>query len=109
MVEENATIQQNSMTHYYAAEFDDCPHNYGKVILRETGLETTVSIDLNGIETVLIQADRDQWGVFIEVAGICIAQEDKTRSFLDALSKVLNELRRKVEFETKEATNGNNN
>lgn len=104
MSEENETTQSKNMTHYYAAEFDDCPHNSGKVILRETGLETTVSIDLNGTETVLIQTDRDQWGVFIEVAGICIAQEDQTRSFLDALSKVLNELRRKVEFETKEAT-----
>ena len=109
MVEENATIQSNVVTHYYAAEFDDCPRHSGKVILRETGLETTVSIDLNGTETVLIQTDRDQWGVFIDIAGICVAQEDQTRSFLDALSKVLNELRRKVEFETKEATNGSNN
>jgi hypothetical protein len=100
---------EDTITHYYAAEFDDCPNHSGKVILRETGLETTVSIDLNGTETVLIQADRDQWGVFLEIGGICIAQEDQTRSFLDALSKVLNELRRKVEFETKEATNGTRN
>lgn len=95
---------KNTTTHYYAVEFDDCPNNSGKIILRETGLETTVSIDLNGTETVLIRADRDQWGVFIEIAGICVAQEDQTRSFLDALSKVLNELRRKVEIETKEST-----
>lgn len=102
MSDESGLNMENS--NCYTAEFDNCPNHSGKVILREIGLETTVIINLNGTETELIRANRDQWGVFIEMAGICIAQEDQTRSFLDALSKVLNELRRKVEFETKEAT-----
>lgn len=66
---------------------DDCQLG---ISLRVTGKE----------DVVLVHTFRDQWGVFIDIAGISIAQEDDTRSFLDAFAKALMALRQRIEITT---------
>jgi hypothetical protein len=88
----------------YAAQFDDFESGYGRVVIRDRGCETVVVIEAGGTEHVLLRADRDQWGVWLEFAGVSVAQEDQTRSFIDAVIKVLTEVRRRNEYGTTDAT-----
>ena len=85
-------------------EFDSFPNKVGKVVLKESQDDDSIVLDIGGEEIKLIEADRDQWGVFLTIGRVTIAQEDGTRSFIDALSKALNELKLRNEFETTEAT-----
>lgn len=80
-------------------EFDDFPDQIGHVELRSGEHDDTIVTCLNGKETVLVEACRDQWGLWLTIlGGVEIAQEDKTRSFLDALIKCLMELRERNEY-----------
>lgn len=88
----------------YSAQFDDFSNVCGNVVIRDQGRETLVVIKTGSTETVLLKADRDQWGVWLEFAGVSVAQEDQTRSFLDAVIKVLTEVRRRTEYGTTDAT-----
>jgi hypothetical protein len=58
----------------------------------------------NAKEVELANALRDQWGVWLSVAGYGVGQEDGTRSFLHAFIKCLERMRSEGEFETKDAT-----
>ena len=96
----------NSDKIIYSAEFDMSIGATGKVLLKEVNsdIHLFVSGGNNNAEYSVIQTDRDQWGVWITFASINIAQEDQTRSFIDAMIKCLTEMRRLTEVETKDAT-----
>jgi nucleoside-diphosphate-sugar epimerase len=49
-------------------------------------------------------ATYSKWGVYISSNDFCIAQEDGTRSFIDALIKCLIKLKNENEFNTIEST-----
>jgi hypothetical protein len=85
-------------------EFDIHPRCSGTVELRESGACDEVVLCCEGQEFPILQSDRDQWGVWYTVNGAVIAQEDGTRSFLDALIQCLTEVKRRAECETKPAT-----
>jgi hypothetical protein len=85
----------------FTAEFDSQPNDTGKIEVRESPQGDTVVVVLDGAETKLISANRDQWGVSYTVhfdRVVCIAQEDGTRSFLSALIGALGELKRRNEI-----------
>jgi len=107
----------------FSAEFDhyNGPGIVGRIEIR-TGtprhIQQTVVLVLGDEEVVLMTVARDQWGVWYEVMNALIdnegklspylpsttiAQEDGTRSFLDALIKALTQLRNCNEVDTKEA------
>ncbi|MDA1229923.1 MAG: hypothetical protein O2856_04040 [Planctomycetota bacterium] len=69
-------------------------------MIRESPNGDEVVVIFDGRETTLAGAIRDQWGVFVYVQGVCVAQEDGTRSFLDALIGALSELKRRNENTT---------
>ena len=104
MNSENGMPSTPRATHCYAAQFDSFGSGFGRVVIREQARETLVVIEGVGEEIVLLQADRDQWGVWLEFAGVSVAQEDQTRSFLDAVIKALTEVRRRNEYGTTDAT-----
>lgn len=88
----------------YSAEFDCYESRACRIDIRESaGLDELV-ICMNGQEVTLVIANRDQWGVFLSVGGSCIAQEDGTRSFIDALIGSLQQIRVRNEIETLPAT-----
>ena len=90
---------------YYSAEFDIHPRSVGKVELLENDYnEDRLVVRIGEREIVVVEGDRDQWGVYLTVGGITIAQEDKTRSFLDALVGGLKVMRDRNEHDTKPAT-----
>lgn len=97
-------VEHSAETHCYAAEFDIHPQAVGRVLLNERQGSIVLAVTCDGTESVLIDAYRDQWGVWLSVNGICVAQEDGTRSFIDGLIKALIELRRLTEYQTTEAT-----
>lgn len=101
---ETTDVDASASADCYAAQFDDFSSGCGRVVIREQVRETLVVIESGGEETVLLRADRDQWGVWLECAGVSVAQEDQTRSFLDAVIKVLTEVRRRNEYGTTDAT-----
>lgn len=92
----------------YTAEFD----NWGKpkkvgtiqVVEIEDGNESTLILNTGDETKEIIHAYRDQWGTYVSICGITIAQEDQTRSFLDGLIKCLQKIRDDNEHETKSAT-----
>lgn len=88
----------------YATEFDVNPKAIGRVELSERQRSIVLAVVCDKTEIVLIDADRDQWGVWLSINGTCLAQEDGTRSFLDGLIKALTEMRRLTECDTKEAS-----
>lgn len=59
-------------------------------------------ITLDGERKLVLSTWRDMWGVFIDMNRfyISIAQEDKTRSFLDAMSQAFQYLRTQCEAGT---------
>lgn len=96
------------LTRLVGCEFDHCGHplSVGTVELREDDdMGSQVVLALNGKEHVILKSWRDQWGVFIELGGICVAQEDQTRSFVDGLIKCLHAFLERNECGTTEASN----
>jgi hypothetical protein len=86
-------------------EFDAWPKGIGDVFLQQTDLGMCeVVLRCEGIDRVLLTANRDQWGVWLSAGDVEVASEDGTRSMLDGLIKCLQELRKMTEFEMKEAT-----
>jgi hypothetical protein len=83
-----------------AFEFDIHPDCIATVELRESGPCDEVVLCCAGQEFPILQSDRDQWGVWHTVNGAVIAQEDGTRSFVDALIQCLTEVKRRHECET---------
>lgn len=89
-------------------EFDSYGHpsTVGSVeYLEDDDMGSQVVLRLNGKEHVILKSWRDQWGAFIELGGICVAQEDQTRSFVDGLIKCLLAFREHNECGTTEASN----
>ncbi len=56
------------------------------------------------IQVEIMGIDRDQWGVWLTIGGHTVAQEDGTRSFLDALIKSLQYVRETYEWKCQDAT-----
>ena len=91
--------------HCSAFEFDDHPDRLGFVEVRDYSGSMILVVGVAGEEHVLIKTMRDQWGVFIAIGDkLCVAQEDGTRAFMDALSQGLQALRKATEAGTTEAT-----
>lgn len=89
-----------------AWQFDSHGQGVCRVEIREAGYNGSIVVvdPSSQREAVLLSSFRDQWGVFHSVTGFTAAQEDGTRSFIDALIKALTELRRRNESETTDAT-----
>ena len=81
----------------YSAEFDNHPGKIGKVEIRDDDLCTLLSVNDGDRDLLLMECRRDQWGTFITTEGICIAQEDNTRSFVDGLIQCLQEIKKHTE------------
>ena len=88
----------------YAAEFDNHPDIVGRVEVRQGERNDALVVVQNNTTHVLVEVDRDQWGVFLTIGGIRVAQEDKTRSFIDALIGGLQKIKSQNEFDTTPAT-----
>lgn len=95
------------MSHTVSAafEFDVLPGATGRVELRESGMCQEVVLCVGSTEIPIVQSDRDQWGVWHTVNGGTLAQEDGTRSFLDAMIECLTLLKDHTECGTLAATN----
>jgi hypothetical protein len=81
-------------------EFDVHPNVVATVELRESPVGDDVLICWSGHDLPVLNAWRDQWGVWYSVNGVTIAQEDCTRSFIDAMIQCLTELRQRSECGT---------
>lgn len=81
----------------YAAVFDSHPDKIGRVFIRESTSGDELIVAIDGRETKVVETLRDQWGVFVSIHSLCVAQEDGTRSFVDALISAMNEIRRRNE------------
>jgi hypothetical protein len=96
-------MTESNITSCY--EFDHWPDEVGTVFIRWTDRGVAdVVIQRKGVEHVLLRADRDQWGVWLDTGSMQVASEDGTRSMLDGLIKCLLEVRKYTESEMKEAT-----
>lgn len=99
-------VNQNLQT-VYSLEFDNCGLNESPKIeikLDPENGSSLIFLNSNNEETLLFEFIRDQWGVYISSNDFCIAQEDGTRSFIDALIKCLIKLKNENEFNTIEST-----
>lgn len=77
--------------------------------------DSELAVTVGDQEFMRIDIWRDQWGTYLtfelgdatktKIGGPTIAQEDGTRSFLDALILGLTELKRLCDFHTKPSTN----
>lgn len=85
-------------------EFDSHPDTVGAVELCLDVDEIFVRIKSGGNSETVLSAIRDQWGVWYETAEGSVAQEDGTRSFLDALIQALQKMRYMNEVHTEPAT-----
>lgn len=93
------------MTVLLQAEFDQFQHPHpqkGQVIYREMprggDWDTEVVLCVGETEHVLVRSCRDQWGCFYRYGDITVAQEDTTRSALDAIIQVLQQLKEDSEI-----------
>jgi hypothetical protein len=75
-----------------------------KVLEHEEDPIAKLVIDTGETEIEILNIDRDQWGVWLGCNGHTIAQEDDTRSFLDALIKGLQYVKDNYEWKCSEAT-----
>ena len=84
----------------FKVQFDDCwnPAGSVEVIPNEEG-DLEIWISTHDKRAKILSSWRDQWRVYIgiESLNLSIAQEDKTRSFLDAMSQAFQYLRTQVE------------
>lgn len=90
----------------FEAKFDNCFSPEGSVeVIENEESELELWIKTHNTRIKVFSTYRDQWGVFINVHDqIEIAQEDQTRSFLDAMSQACQYLRTQCEGGTKPAT-----
>lgn len=90
-------------------DFYNSPNGIGEIIIRvdfedlDNPNSNDVILDFRGKKIQLLKILPDQWGTFYEIAGVTIPQEFETRSFLDALTKALIDVRETYE-NTKDAT-----
>jgi len=85
-------------TKIYSIEYDNYPSGKCRLEIRETeDNETFVVSIVEDKEYLILKAERDQWGVWVEIGSSIIGQEDGTRSFIDALIKTLNFIHRRRE------------
>lgn len=87
-----------------SVEFDNCSTQPWRVEMRSGDVYDHVVLCTGDKEVEMFSTLRDQWGVNVYNRDFSVAQEDGTRSFIDALIKCLEELRRKNEINTQEAT-----
>lgn len=101
----------------FSAEFDDfdyedkCGQYSVQVLTGDYGGMSVDTVDNKGVRHRIVETVRDQWGVYVWVHGaneekrttLSFAQEDQTRSFLDAMIRALKVLRYYNEFGTKPA------
>jgi len=94
----------------YSAEFDSHPGRIGKVDVVCTNDIDRLFVQIgDGEPVLLLNCDRDQWGVYLSVSGgVMVAQQDKTRSYIDAMIGALQFLRMRNECETMTATVSSN-
>lgn len=78
---------------------DNYPEEKVRVVVKHSELHNILTIETGGVAHDLIDACRDQWGTWYHLnpVQITIAQEDFTRSFLDALIKGLTHLKEQYE------------
>jgi hypothetical protein len=80
-------------------DFYDCPNGVGEIIIRidfedlDNPDSNDVILDINDKKIKLLEISPDQWGTYYTLAGVTIPQEFETRSFLDALTKALIDVR----------------
>lgn len=85
-------------------EFDAYPDIRGKVQLRSNDRVDSVFVVVGDEESSIVISDRDQWGVWHQLSGFTVAQEDGTRSMIDGIIKCLEKLKSINEVLTKPAT-----
>lgn len=91
------------MSNRFEVKFDNHGSNAASIEVVENEKDDLIVdlwVNIDGVDRKILTTWRDQWGVFIEVGGVSIAQEDGTRSFLDALSQAIQYLRTQCEFKT---------
>jgi hypothetical protein len=90
----------------FEVQVDNYPNRVGKIQLRynNDNYRYLVVLCSDEKETIILDADRDQWGVYMGVSDSVIAVEDGTRSFIDGLILCLQKLKEKTEFETTQPT-----
>lgn len=84
----------------FEAQFDSHPGKVGSVeVIPDNKGNLELWINIGDDRKMVITTWRDQWGVFIDVHRyeLSIAQEDQTRSFLDALCQACQFLRTQCE------------
>lgn len=87
----------------YAAEFDDYGATQpGRAEVRQQNYDLAVRLQTaNGDAVELLTASRDQFGVFLTWGSrITVAQEDDTRSCIDAVIQCLQFVKRQCESAT---------
>lgn len=101
----NETEELYNVTH--AFEFDSCDAKH-RIEIRESEKYGDASIVLcyeSGNSEILLDSQRDQWGTWIgNKHNTAVAQEDGTRSFIDAYIKALEKFKRYTDCETLPAT-----
>lgn len=75
-----------------------------KVLEEPDDVIAKLVIEAGDKQIEILNIDRDQWGVWLTIGGHTIAQEDGTRSFLDALIKNLQYVRETYEWKCPDAT-----
>ena len=90
---------------HHVLEFDNYPNKIGTVeVIENDNNQDEMWISDGNHRKLLLDAYRDQWGVFLSIGGITIAQEDGTRSFIDAMIKGLLRIRDRNEYKTTDCT-----
>lgn len=84
---------QEKIETIFSASFDDHGNGECKVEVRSINLLDSIVIVNGDTETTIIEAARDQWGVFYYLKDQTICQEDGTRSFIHALGMALDKIR----------------
>lgn len=96
----NEDEPQNKLTCCYCAEFDDLG-GVGKVEVLDADRTDIIKITIGEHERVFATSYRDQCGVWYTIGGISTAQEDGTRSFIDALIGAIEKLKSRCEISEK--------
>lgn len=90
----------------FTAKYDcyGCPPTIGKVVVKTINYcDALCVVEDDGSEHIILEAGRDQWGVFYFLKDTTISQEDTTMSFVDALIKGLQYIKNRNECETTES------
>ena len=90
-------------------QFDYHPNEIGEIIVRidfedlDNPDSNNIVLNINNKKIKLLEISPDQWGTYYTLAGVTIPQEFNTRSFIDALTKALIDVRQTYE-NTEDAT-----